>query len=49
MKRVYKVLLPLYREAEMSKEIDQEWLQDSYNLGEMTYNLFSKLLFRIAH
>jgi hypothetical protein len=29
MKRVYKVLLPLYREAEMSKEIDQEWQQDS--------------------
>lgn len=29
MKRIMKVLLPLYREAEMSKEIDQEWLQDS--------------------
>ena len=29
MKRVYKVLLPLYREAEMEKEIDQEWIMDT--------------------
>ena len=29
MKRIYKVLLPLYREAEMTTEIDEEWLVDS--------------------
>ena len=28
MKRVYKVLLPLYRDAEMTSEIAQEWLVD---------------------
>ena len=25
MKRIYKVLLPLYRDAEMTSEIDNEW------------------------
>jgi len=29
MQRVYKVLLPLYREAEMDKEIEEEWIVDS--------------------
>ena len=49
MKRVYKVLLPLYRDVEMSKEIDQEWQQDSMGNDEMSLHLFTKLLFRIAH
>lgn len=49
MKRVYKVLLPLYRDAEMTKEIDQEWQQDSLGNDEMSLHLFTKLLFRIAH
>ena len=29
MKRIYKVLLPLYREKEMASEIENEWLMDS--------------------
>lgn len=29
MKRVYKVLLPLYKEDEMDNEIEEEWLVDS--------------------
>ena len=29
MQRVYKVLLPLYRAAEMDKEIAQEWIMDA--------------------
>lgn len=29
MKRVYKVLLPLYKEDEMENEIEEEWLVDS--------------------
>ena len=49
MKRILKVLLPLYREAEMSKEIDQEWLQDSQGQATLNLHLFTKVLFRIAH
>jgi len=49
MKRVYKVLLPLYREKEMSKEIEQEWHMDSGGLQELNYHQFGKLIFRIAH
>jgi len=49
MKRMYKVLLPLYRDTEMSKEIDQEWLQDSAGLPELNLHLFTKVLFRVAH
>lgn len=43
MKRVYKVLLPLYREDEMQREIGQEWLYDSRGSdthGEMNLVLF---------
>lgn len=29
MKRMYKVLLPLYREEEMSREVAQEWIHDA--------------------
>ena len=49
MKRILKVLLPLYREAEASKEIDQEWLQDSQGQATLNLHLFTKVLFRIAH
>ena len=49
MKRIYKVLMPLYRDVEMSKEIDQEWLMDSLGNDEMSLHLFTKLLFRIVH
>ena len=49
MKRVYKVLLPLYREAEMEKEIEQEWIMDTRGQSEMSLILFQKLMFRIAH
>jgi hypothetical protein len=49
MKRVYKVLLPIYREKEMASEIEQEWLMDSVGNDELSLHLFSKVLFRIAH
>jgi hypothetical protein len=29
MKRIYKALLPLYKDKEMSAEIEEEWLYDS--------------------
>lgn len=40
MKRMLKVLLPLYRETEMAKEIAQEWLLDSCGEQEMSLLLF---------
>ena len=49
MKRVLKVLLPLYREVEVAKEIAQEWVLDSCGESEMSLLLFQKLLFKIAH
>jgi len=49
MKRIYKVLLPLYREAEMETEINQEWIMDSRGQPDITQNLLAKILFRIAH
>ena len=49
MKRIYKVLLPLYREEEVTKEIGQEWIFDARGQSEMNITLFIKLLFRIAH
>ena len=36
MKRVYKVLLPLYRDGEMSGEIAQEWLVDCRGQASIT-------------
>ena len=49
MKRIYKVLLPLYREEEVSKETAQEWIFDARGQKEMNITLFMKCLFRIAH
>jgi len=49
MKRIYKVLLPLYREKEVSAEIDKQWISDATGQCEMTLILFQKLVFRIAH
>jgi hypothetical protein len=49
MKLVYKVLLPLYRESEMSTEIDHEWHSDCSNASELSLHQFSKLLYRIVH
>lgn len=49
MKRIYKVLLPLYREKEMASEIENEWLMDSAGNHDMSLHLFTKLMFRIAH
>jgi hypothetical protein len=49
MKLIYKVLMPIYREDEMNQEIDQEWMLDSAGNSELTLNLFTKMLFRIAH
>jgi len=49
MKRVYKLLLPLFREEEMASEIDQEWILDSKGQDALSFTLFTKLLFRIAH
>jgi len=49
MKRMLKVLLPLYRENEMAKEIAQEWVMDARGEKEMSLLLFQKALFRLAH
>jgi hypothetical protein len=40
MKRALKVLLPLYRENEMAKEIAQEWVMDACGEKEMSLLLF---------
>lgn len=40
MRRVLKVLLPLYREVEVAKEIAQEWTLDARGESEMTLLLF---------
>jgi hypothetical protein len=40
MKRIMKVLLPLYRESEMSREISQEWVVDACGESEMGVLLF---------
>ena len=49
MKRIYKVLLPLYREDEMRREVAQEWIYDARGQKSMSLIMFQKLLFRIAH
>ena len=49
MKRIYKVLLPLYREDEMAREVAQEWNYDSRAKSTMNLTKFQKTLFRIAH
>lgn len=49
MKKIYKFLLPLYRDSEMAIEIDQEWSMDASGSEEMNLHIFTKLLFRIAH
>ena len=49
MKRVYKVLLPLYREKEMATEIEHEWRMDCSNAPALSLHLFTKVLFRICH
>lgn len=36
MKRVYKVLLPLYREKEVVTEVTKTWKRDSTGLDEMS-------------
>lgn len=48
-KKVYKYLLPLYRDSEMSVEIEHEWSMDCSGAEEMNLHIFTKLLFRIAH
>ena len=49
MKLVYKVLLPLYRDSEMSLEIDHEWHADCSGSNELSLHQFTKLLFRVVH
>jgi len=49
MKRIYKVLLPLYREEEMSREVAQEWIHDARGQPTMNLVMFQKTLFRVAH
>ena len=43
------MLLPLYRVKEMENEIEQEWVMDSRGQEELSFNLLTKVLFRIAH
>jgi hypothetical protein len=47
--RIYRVLAPLYRDAEMEAQVAQEWVYDSHNSNVMDQNLFMKFIFRIAH
>jgi len=49
MRRIYKVLLPIYKESEMKSEIEEEWLMDRCNQDELSLHLFTKLLFRLSH
>jgi len=49
MKRIYKVLLPLYREEEMNREVAQEWIHDARGQSTMNLIMFQKALFRVAH
>jgi len=35
MRRVYKVLLPLYREAEVTAELKHQWKSDAAGLDTM--------------
>jgi len=49
MKKIYKFLLPLYRDSEMTTEIEQEWLMDASGGEGMNLHVFTKLLFRIVH
>ena len=49
MKRIYKVLLPLYRESEIDSELAHEWLLDSHGQTEITQVILGKILFRVAH
>ena len=49
MKRIYKVLLPLYREDEVSKEVAEEWIHDARGQTEMNMSMFIKTLHRIAN
>jgi hypothetical protein len=49
MKRIYKVLLPLYRETEVSSEISKQWINEANGQDEMSLTLFQKSLFKIAH
>ena len=49
MRRIYKVMLPLYRPAEMESEIEEEWALDSRGLPDLSFHLLTKVLFRVAH
>jgi hypothetical protein len=49
MKKIYKFLLPLYRDSEMTTEIEQEWQMDASGGEGMNIHVFTKLLFRIVH
>ena len=49
MKRIYKVLLPLYREEEMNREVAQEWIHDARGQKTMNITMFQKMLYRVAH
>ena len=43
------MLLPLYREEEMNREVAQEWIHDARGQTTMNLTMFQKMLFRIAH
>lgn len=49
MKRIYKVLLPLYREKEVSNEITKQWISDANGQCEMDVIHFQKMLFKLSH
>lgn len=49
MRRITKVLLPLYKAQEMDSELEEEWIVDSRSQPDMSFQLLTKTLFRIAH
>lgn len=49
LKRIYKVLLPIYRESEVESELHHEWLLDSRGQSEISQVILGKILFRVAH
>jgi hypothetical protein len=49
MRRIYKVLIPFYRKAEVETEIANDWLFDCGGRSNLDYTLISLVLFRIAH
>jgi len=49
MHRVNIVLLPFYKKDEVDQELKSEWVFDSHGCKDLDFDLFSRVLFRVAH